>query len=180
MKTRLAAASGDDRAVLAAGLSPPATRGGIVSFLTTALATGFGAGYSPIAPGTAGSAVGLALFWPLAGLPPLEQVLAVTVLFLVAVPAATLVARRSGRKDPGLVVIDEVVGVWATLAFLPFTWTTAVFGFLLFRLMDIVKPYPARDLERLPDGWGIMADDLMAGVYANLLLRVVLLAWPAP
>jgi phosphatidylglycerophosphatase A len=69
--------------------------------------------------------------------------------------------------------------VWATLAFLPFTWTTAVAGFFLFRLMDILKPYPARDLERLPDGWGIMADDLMAGVYANLLVRVVLLVWPA-
>jgi phosphatidylglycerophosphatase A len=75
------------------------------------------------------------------------------------------------------VVWDEVVGMWATLALLPLTPVTAVAGFLLFRVMDIVKPYPARDLEKLPDGWGIMADDLMAGVYANLLLRIGLVAW---
>jgi phosphatidylglycerophosphatase A len=153
--------------------------GGVVSFLATGLATGLGAGYSPVAPGTAGSAVGVLLFWPLAGRPAAEQAVAVAVLFLVGAAAATRVARRAGRKDPGLVVVDEVVGVWTTLAFLPLTWTTAVAGFLVFRLMDILKPYPARDLERLPGGWGIMADDLMAGVYANLLLRVGLLVWPA-
>jgi phosphatidylglycerophosphatase A len=141
------------------------------------VSTAFGAGYSPIAPGTAGSAVGLVLFVAVHRLSAAGQVAAIVVGFLGGVVAATTTARALGRKDPGLVVWDEVVGMWATLAFLPLTPATALFGFLLFRAMDIVKPYPARDLEKLPDGWGIMADDLMAGVYANLLLRIGLAAW---
>jgi phosphatidylglycerophosphatase A len=76
-------------------------------------------------------------------------------------------------EDPGLVVVDEVAGMWVTLLFVPFTPLTAALGFLAFRLMDIVKPFPARRLEDLPGGWGIMADDLMAGVYANVLVRAV-------
>lgn len=163
----------------AAPASPLAPRTGIVSTLAGVLATGLGSGYSPIAPGTAGSIVGIALYWPLATRPVVEQLVALALLVLLGVPAAGQVARRGGRKDPGLVVVDEVAGVWATLVFLPFTMPTAVAGFLLFRVMDVLKPYPARDLERLPGGWGIMADDLMAGVYANLLLRVGLLVWPA-
>jgi phosphatidylglycerophosphatase A len=71
-----------------------------------------------------------------------------------------------------------VVGMWVSLVFLPFTLGTAALGFVLFRVMDVVKPYPARDLEALPEGWGIMSDDLMAGVYANLALRVALVVWP--
>jgi len=74
--------------------------------------------------------------------------------------------------------VDEVVGMWASLLFLPFTVGTAALGFVLFRILDVVKPYPARQLEDLPGGWGIMSDDLMAGVYANLALRVALLVWP--
>ena len=87
-------------------------------------------------------------------------------------------AERVGLKDPGIVVVDEVLGQWVTLLALPFTPATAALGFLLFRAMDIVKPWPARDLERLPGGWGIMADDVAAGVYAHLALRVGLLVWP--
>jgi phosphatidylglycerophosphatase A len=83
-----------------------------------------------------------------------------------------------GRKDPGIVVIDEVVGMWVSLLLLPFTPGTALAGFLLFRVMDVIKPWPARDLEHLPEGWGIMTDDVMAGLYANLLLRVGLVVWP--
>jgi phosphatidylglycerophosphatase A len=83
-------------------------------------------------------------------------------------------------KDPGIVVVDEIVGMWVTLLFLPFTPMTAALGFLLFRAMDIVKPYPARELEGLRAGWGIMADDVMAGIYANLLLRLALLVWTGP
>jgi phosphatidylglycerophosphatase A len=83
-----------------------------------------------------------------------------------------------GRKDPGLVVVDEVAGQWVSLLFLPFTLGTAVAAFFLFRLMDVLKPWPARDLEHLPGGVGIVADDIMAGVYANLLLRAALTVWP--
>ena len=133
-----------------------------------------GSGYSPFAPGTAGSAVGLLLFWPLRRA-PLSVQLAVTVaVYLAGVVAGQHVARAVGEHDPGLVVIDEVVGMWISLLMLPFTPAIAIGGFLLFRVMDVIKPYPARQFERLPGGWGIMTDDVMAGIYANLVLRVVL------
>jgi phosphatidylglycerophosphatase A len=142
------------------------------------VATGLGSGHSPVAPGTAGSAVGLLLFWPLAQLPAAAQVAATLIVFLGGVAAATHVSRTLGAKDPGLVVVDEVVGMWVTLLFVPFTTFTAVVGFFAFRAMDVFKPYPARQLEHLREGWGIMADDLMAGVYANLLVRLALMVAP--
>jgi len=154
---------------------PPST--GPLSNLSTALATGLGSGFFPFAPGTAGSAVGLLLFWPLHRLPLLYQVEATAALFAVGVCVATDVARRLGIKDPGIVVIDEVLGMWVSLLDLPFTLFSAAAGFVLFRLMDILKPPPARQLEHLSWGWGIMADDLMAGVYANLGLRLLLRVW---
>lgn len=146
---------------------------GPTSALLTALATGFGSGYSPFAPGTAGTAVGLLLFLPLAWLDPRWQLAVTGAVFGVGVVAATHVARRVGKKDPGIVVVDEVVGMWTSLLFLPLTPAVAALGFLLFRLLDMVKPYPARQFEALPEGLGIMADDLMAGIYANLILRVI-------
>jgi phosphatidylglycerophosphatase A len=142
------------------------------------VATGLGSGYSPFAPGTAGSIVGLLLFLPLAGVTWPAQLAAIAAVTLVGALAAGRVARGMGRKDPGLVVVDEVAGQWITFLALPFTPVIALAGFLLFRVMDIVKPWPARDLERLPGGWGIMADDLAAGIYAHLLLRAGLAVWP--
>jgi phosphatidylglycerophosphatase A len=150
----------------------------VEDFLARGVATAFGSGYSPFAPGTAGSAVGVLLFWPMAGWRWPWQVAACLALLLVGALAATRVAESVGSKDPGIVVVDEVLGQWVTFLALPFTPATAVLGFLLFRAMDIVKPWPARDLERLPGGWGIMADDVAAGVYAHLALRVGLLVWP--
>jgi phosphatidylglycerophosphatase A len=144
---------------------------GAIDVLARVVATGFGSGYSRVAPGTAGSAVGLLLFWPLAALAWPWQLAASAVLFVSGSLAAGRVARHVGLKDPGIVVVDEVVGQWVTLV-------TALLGFLLFRAMDVVKPWPARDLERVPGGWGIMADDVAAGIYAHLLLRVGLLVWP--
>jgi len=151
----------------------------LVDRLASVVATGLGSGYSPVAPGTAGSAVGLLLFWPLRGLAWPWQLAAVAILSVVGALAAGRVAGKLGLEDPGLVVVDEVAGQWLTLVALPFTPVTALVGFLAFRALDIVKPWPARDLERLHGGWGIMADDLAAGVYAHLLLRVGLLVWPA-
>jgi phosphatidylglycerophosphatase A len=142
------------------------------------VATVFGSGYSAVAPGTVGSALGVLLFWPMAAVAWPWQAAASAVLFVVGSLAAGRVARRVGRKDPGIVVVDEVVGQWVTLTALPFTPVTAGLGFLLFRAMDIVKPWPARDLERVPGGWGIMADDVAAGVFAHLALRAGLLVWP--
>lgn len=148
--------------------------------LATLIATGFGSGYSPFAPGTAGSAVGLLLFWPLSRLPLWAQVAATVVVLVLGIAAATRVARRVGLEDPGIVVVDEVVGQWITLLSLPLTPLSVALGFFLFRVMDVVKPWPARQLEHLRAGYGIMADDVMAGIYAHLALRVVLLVWPQP
>ena len=149
-----------------------------VSLAALFVATGAGSGYAPIAPGTAGSALGLLLFWPLSWLPLFWQIGVTAAVFVLGTLAASRVATEVGLKDPGIVVVDEVVGMWISLLFLPLTPIVAALGFLLFRLLDVVKPWPARDFERLPGGWGIMTDDVMAGVYANLLLRVGLLVWP--
>jgi phosphatidylglycerophosphatase A len=142
------------------------------------IATAFFSGHSRFAPGTAGSAVGLLLFVPLSGASMPVQVLACIALFLVGVLAASHVARRVGLEDPGIVVVDEVLGMWLSVIGLPFTPVVALLAFLLFRVLDIVKPYPADALEHLPRGLGIMVDDVAAGLYANLLLRIGLLVWP--
>jgi len=84
----------------------------------------------------------------------------------LGVPASTIVARESGRKDPQFVVIDEVAGVWITLLFCPPDWIHGLICLVLFRLFDITKPFPVRQLEKLPEGWGIVFDDVAAGLYA--------------
>lgn len=148
--------------------------------MATLVATGLGCGYAPVAPGTAGSLLGLAMFWPLAQLRPWAQLAALAALVLLGAATGSSVARRLAIKDPGVVVVDEVAGMWVTLLFVPLTPVNAAAGFFLFRVADVVKPFPARRLERLRGGWGIIADDLMAGVYANLALRLVLAVWPQP
>lgn len=142
------------------------------------VATGLGSGYSPVAPGTAGSLVGLLLFLPLAGRAFWIQLAAVVAVTILGVLAGGRLATTLGAKDPGVVVVDEVAGQWITFLALPMTPVIAVAGFALFRVMDIVKPWPARALERLPGGLGIMADDVAAGIYAHLLLRLGLAVWP--
>jgi phosphatidylglycerophosphatase A len=136
-------------------------------------------GHAPIAPGTAGSAAALAVFAliRLAGSPVLEMAVIVALL-IVGTWSAGVAERVLGRSDPGQVVIDEVVGLLVTLALVPVGVRGAVVGFVLFRVFDIIKPYPCARLERLGGGIGIMADDVMAGVYGNAVLRVVL--WLAP
>ena len=138
------------------------------------LSTWFGCGYSPFAPGTAGSAAALAIAIPLhqfAGFPAWSFVLMAALLFYPATSAATLTAKIVGRKDPSIVVVDEVIGQWITLAGArAFNWKSWLLAFLLFRLFDIWKPAPVRQLEALPGGLGINADDAMAGVYGALVL----------
>ena len=137
-------------------------------------------GYFPIAPGTLGSLAGLvvylAVWW--AGSPIVEVGL-IVLLFAVGVWAGTTAERFFGGIDPGPVVIDEIVGMLITLAFIPVGLSGALIGFVLFRIFDVLKPYPAGRFERLHGGLGVMADDAMAAVYANITLRVVLWAWPA-
>ena len=138
------------------------------------VSTWFGCGLSPAAPGTAGSLAGLAIAIALhefAGFDGWRLLLLSALLFPVSVWAATRTAREIGAKDPGMVVVDEVIGQWIALAGAhPFTWKTYLAAFVLFRLFDIWKPPPVRQLERLPEGLGIVADDVMAGCYAALLL----------
>lgn len=136
-------------------------------------------GYVPVAPGTVGSAAGLALFLLVrstgsAGV----EIAAIVVLFAIGVWSGTVAERHFGRVDPGPVVIDEVVGMLITLALLPVSATGAVVGFLLFRVLDVVKPWPSRQFEALPGGWGVMADDGMAAIYGNLAMRGVVAVAP--
>jgi phosphatidylglycerophosphatase A len=153
-------------------------RRGLLSSLSFAVATGLGSGYSPVVPGTAGSLVGLILFLPVHALPAAAMLGALAVLVALGIASASHVARQVGVEDPGIVVVDEVAGMWISLLFLPFTPFTAAAAFVIFRVLDVVKPFPARRLEDLPGGYGIMCDDLMAGAYTNLLVRGLLFVWP--
>jgi phosphatidylglycerophosphatase A len=141
------------------------------SFLALALASAFGVGYIPIAPGTLGSAVGL-LLWLALPAAATAQAIAIGALLVVGSWSAGAAERHFGRSDPGQVVIDEVAGMLVTLFLNPVGWLGAIGAFVLFRIADIIKPFPANRLERLPGGIGVMADDLMAAVYANLALRL--------
>jgi phosphatidylglycerophosphatase A len=96
--------------------------------------------------------------------------------FLFGVVTASAIPQEWG-KDPGRVVIDEIVGFWFAVALFPKTLTTVIVGFLVFRLLDIVKPPPARAAERLPKGWGIVMDDVIVGIYTNLVLRLIGVLW---
>jgi phosphatidylglycerophosphatase A len=139
-----------------------------------ALATTLGVGFVPYAPGTFGSAAGLLLWWLLPSSLPV-QAAAIVIVFLVGSWSGGVAERHFGASDPPPVVIDEVMGMWITLLLNPVGWQGAVIGFLLFRLFDVIKPYPANQLERLRGGFGVMADDGMAAVYANLALRAVII-----
>ncbi len=145
------------------------------------VATFFGAGLGKPGPGTWGS-VGAVLLWAAfaffahlaASALLIALLVGIAVSIVLGVPAATIAARESGRHDPGFVVIDEVAGQWIALLWSPFDWRHALVALVLFRLFDITKPFPARQLEALPAGWGIVFDDVAAGLYAlgvGLLLQ---------
>jgi phosphatidylglycerophosphatase A len=145
-----------------------------VTSVAVALATVFGVGYIPIAPGTFGSLAGL-LLWVLLPHSPIVQFVLIVVLFAAGSWCSGIAERHFGRTDPGQVVIDEVMGMLITLFLNPVGWRGATVAFLVFRAADVVKPYPANQLEKLPGGVGVMADDGMAAVYANLAVRTMLL-----
>jgi len=149
------------------------------------IATFFGVGTLRPGPGTWGSAAATLIWLGVARLLPAASQAAILALLAVAaiaagIPAATQAARASGSRDPQPVVIDEVAGQWITFLFVPVAWKTLLAGFILFRGFDIVKPPPVRQLERLPEGTGIVMDDVAAGLYAlaviHLLLRYRLLS----
>lgn len=151
----------------------------VLDRLALLIATVFGAGYSPIAPGTAGSAVAVLILW----LVPFSR--GGLVLFLVAVVvvgtwAADVAERHLGGKDPGAIVIDEVAGMTLSVVAFPLTPGVLLVGFVLFRIFDVLKPPPARESQRFRGGIGVMIDDVIAGLYALAILAVirVVLGWP--
>jgi phosphatidylglycerophosphatase A len=138
------------------------------------VATWFGCGLLPIAPGTWGSLAALPFAWAIAVLAgPSGLIAAALVVFLLGWWAAHVVSQASGIKDPGAIVVDEVAGQWLTLAAAPLDPLHYGAGFLLFRLFDILKPWPASWADRrLPGGFGVMADDIFAALYAAAVLVI--------
>lgn len=144
-------------------------------FITLA-ATGFGSGYAPLAPGTAGTLVGIPLYLAFSVLPWPLWLLSVAAFSCLAWHVADAAERLFGRKDARCIVIDEIAGFQWSLFLIAPTALHLVLGFLLFRLFDILKPFPARLFEdRLPGGMGVVADDLAAGLYANVVLQILIL-----
>lgn len=186
--------------IIAAAVVPPRGKRSPKDYLALAIGT-CGVGYLPLAPGTWGSLVGIGLygllrtvflriifpFVPETSWNPLQvayamvtlELLAITSIALIGIWAATRTEKLSGKKDPGKVVVDEVAGQMIALVPLGLSvgssWWVAVLAFLLFRLFDIIKPYPCRQLEQLPSGLGIMADDVVAGMYAALGVAVLVI-----
>lgn len=158
----------------------PVAAGPFMRRLAVFLATCGYVGYAPVAPGTFGSAAGLVIFalvraW---GSPMLE-IAVIVALFAIGVWSGTEAERHFGGVDPGPIVLDEVVGMLITLALIPVNPAGAFVGFLVFRALDVVKPWPSGRFERLHGGLGVMADDGMAAVYGNVIMRVLVAVAPA-
>lgn len=152
-------------------MTKPALKG-----LILCLSSGSYLGYIPLASGTFGTLWGLPIFFLLSAQPLRIQIPIIIVSIALAVFLAGQAEKYWGKKDPSQVVIDEIVGYMVTVAGMSFSWTTAILGFFIFRIMDIVKPYPIRKIDQtIPGGWGIVLDDVLAGIYSQFLLRLWLL-----
>lgn len=145
-----------------------------------AFATALGAGFSPIAPGTAGAIVGCISLW-LFEKYNLISTTTTPLLFIGLIVVTTILGiiatnklEQDWGKDPQKVVIDEVLGMWITMMFVPFTWLNILIGFILFRFFDIAKPLGIRKMENLEGGLGVMADDMLAGIYSNIVLLIII------
>jgi phosphatidylglycerophosphatase A len=167
-------------------LTPPSPLGGegkgegkMNRFLILFLATGFGIGYSPVAPGTLGTLIAILIYYFLSEIhSPLYEITLIGFFFL-SVWISENAEISFGKKDDQRIVIDEIMGFLITMLWVPKTLPFIIMGFFLFRFFDILKPFPIRRLERkLKGGFGVVLDDVMAGVYANIILHLVLLALP--
>lgn len=145
-----------------------------------AFATALGAGYSPFAPGTAGAIVGCIALW-LFEKYNLVSTTSTPLLFIGLITGTTVLGiiatnklEKDWGKDPQKVVIDEVIGLWITMMFVPFTWLNLIIAFVLFRFFDIAKPLGIRKMENLNGGLGVMADDMLAGIYGNIVLLIII------
>jgi phosphatidylglycerophosphatase A len=138
------------------------------------LATGFGAGYSPIAPGTLGTLVAIPIYYFLSDIPSPFYEITLVGFFFLSVWISENAEAFFGKKDDPRIVIDEVMGFLITMLWLPKAILFVILGFFLFRFFDILKPFPIRYLERrLKGGLGVVLDDVMAGIYANVVLQVI-------
>ena len=150
--------------------------------LSRIISTGLGVGYFPVAPGTMGSLEAVLIYW---FSPPIALEIFATIILavtLIGVISSSItekeVREKSGDSelhDPGIIVIDEIAGMFFALLFIPKSLILVSGAFVLFRFFDIVKPFPVKNLERLPSGWGIMLDDIAAGIMANLLLQLIIM-----
>jgi len=139
-----------------------------MSFIARLIATGFYTGYAPKAPGTAGSLFGLFLYWAIPGSKSVYSLVGIALIFFTGVWAANQVEKETKVHDNQIIVIDEIVGMLITVALFEKTLIWLVVGFLLFRFFDIMKPF-----EKIPHGWGVMMDDVIAGIYSALCLRLI-------
>ncbi len=141
--------------------------------LTLAIGSGFFTGFAPIASGTVASAAALLFFLLPSFADPMILLPSTVVLFFLGGRAAGVMEQRYGQ-DPKYVTADEIVGMWLSLWFIPLTWVNVGLAFLIFRVLDILKPYPAGEFDKRSGGWNIMLDDVIAGVYTNLIIQTAL------
>jgi phosphatidylglycerophosphatase A len=146
----------------------------MISKLARLIASFFYVGFIPLIPGTFGSLAAFAIYFPLIHYTHDWRIQAACIIFItgIGIWASHRTQLDSKIEDPSFVVIDEVAGQLITLFLVPFSWYAIIAGFLLFRILDIIKPAPARKAEDLPGGWGIMMDDVIAGIYGNILLSL--------
>ncbi len=143
-------------------------------FFIVLLATGFYSGYCPIAPGTCGTLLGILVYIFFSALSPFLYVLTTVATVFLAIWASSWAENFFLRKDSPCIVIDEMAGFLVTMCLLPPTWLTILLGFLFFRLFDIIKPPPARFIEeKVKGGWGIVLDDVVAGIYGNGVIHFI-------
>jgi phosphatidylglycerophosphatase A len=143
----------------------------MIGFISRMIATFFGAGYLTKVSGTVGSVIALVILWLLPPVAGWWLWVGLPVLFLIGVWASTRAETYLGH-DANSILIDEIVGQWLTLAFIPKTLLIWIIGFFLFRGFDVLKPFPVNRSQRLPGGWGIMVDDVLAGIYALVVIRI--------
>lgn len=142
------------------------------------MATGFGSGFTPVAPGTAGTLVGIPLFFIFSAFPWMVYLLFLAAFTCAAVYIAQAAENLFGKKDSPRIVIDEITGFLWTMFYVPPSFACIFFGFIFFRFLDIAKPFPIRSLqEKLPGGYGVVGDDVMAGIYANIALQALIKFW---
>jgi phosphatidylglycerophosphatase A len=148
------------------------------SRLAQIIASFFYVGYVPIIPGTFGSLAAFVPYFLLIHASWLAYVATIVIVTAAGIWAAGTMERTTKIIDPSFVVIDEVAGQLITLFLIPFSWPAIIAGFILFRILDIIKPFPAGRAEKLPGGWGIMLDDVLVGVYGNIVLQLIFLVLP--